>query len=85
MWFIIWFLACLLVAHFASKKGHTGILYFFISMILSPLIGAILVLIAKDKKDELNIKNKVNKKCSKCAEIIKYEAVKCRFCGEPAE
>jgi len=85
MLIIIWVLLCFVVAHYANKKGDNGVAFFFVSLFLSPLIGALILAISKDRSEEMNIKNKVSKKCPKCAEIIKYEAVKCKFCGESFE
>lgn len=81
----IWILLCFVVAHYASKKGDNPVAYFFVSLIISPLIGAIILAISKDRSEEMNINNKVLKKCPKCAEVIKYEAVKCKFCSESFE
>lgn len=51
----VWFFFCILVGVFASNKGRSGIGWFFISAIISPLIGAIIVACLKDLKVEANI------------------------------
>lgn len=83
--YLIWFIASVVIAHYATKRGQNGVIFLFVSLILSPLIGIVLLLVSDDKSAELSIKNKITKKCKHCAEIIKYEAVKCRFCGETQE
>lgn len=44
---------------------------FFISFVLTPVVGLIVLLISGTK----------GKKCPKCAETIKNEALKCKHCG----
>lgn len=85
MIYLIWLVGSILVAHLASKKGQSGIGMLFVSLLLSPLFGFIFLLMLEDKTDQMKIKNKAYKKCPKCAELIKYEAVKCKFCGESLE
>lgn len=52
-WFI-WFILCVLVGILANKNNRSGILYFLISLILTPLVGLIIVLIlgVPDKKSK---------------------------------
>lgn len=74
MWaFLVWFILCILVAMFANKKGRSGIVYFLLSIVISPLIGFIVVLILGDA-------NKI--KCSNCGEKIDEKANVCPFCGD---
>jgi hypothetical protein len=72
--FIFWILLSILIGVFASSKKRNGVGWFFISFLISPLIAFIILLVIGPSPSTL-------KKCPKCAEEVKAEAVVCRFCG----
>ncbi len=47
---LFWFILCGVVAYVASNRGHSGLLFFLVSMVLSPLVGLILALVIPTKK-----------------------------------
>ena len=46
---VVWVALCFVAGAIASKKGRSSVGFFFLSLVLSPLIGIIAALIAKDK------------------------------------
>ncbi|MBU0599574.1 hypothetical protein KKB54_01710 [bacterium] len=58
----------------AKKKGHSPILWFFLCAITPLLIAVIIVLPPLASKG-------YTKACFYCAEIIKENAVVCKYCG----
>ena len=81
MWILTWIVLSILVGVYASSKGRSGIGFFFLSIILSPLIGFIIALIVQPKERQ----GSQLRKCPFCAEDIKSEAIVCKHCGRDVE
>ncbi|HLZ92961.1 MAG TPA: hypothetical protein VKQ28_14705 [Candidatus Acidoferrum sp.] len=73
---VIWIVLSVAVAAYAGSKGRSGAGFFFLSLLLSPLIGFIWVAVGASNPQAIGLR-----KCPQCAEWVRGEALKCRFCS----
>lgn len=84
MVFIIWIALAVAVGVWGQRWGQSFWTNFFGSLICSPLFGALSVLISGKNQGAMDAQSLAageSKKCPQCAELIRVEAKKCRFCG----
>ncbi len=75
-----------MVGVLANGKGRSALMFFFLSMLFSPVIGLFAALVVSPssiKQKERGLKSGVLKKCISCAETVNADDTVCRFCGRP--
>ncbi|ELR63093.1 hypothetical protein C942_04107 [Photobacterium marinum] len=80
---VLWLVFAIFVGIYANSKGRSGFGYFLLSLLLSPLIGFIIALVVSPIDENVEVKELASgrmKKCPKCAELVKREALLCKHC-----
>jgi hypothetical protein len=76
---VMWLVLAGAAAAYASNKGRSGAGIFFLSLLLSPLVG-FLVALAMEPNLQAVAEKKGMRKCPECAQFIQADARTCPFC-----
>lgn len=80
--FLLWAALAIVVAVLASNRGRSGLLWFLIAVVISPLIAGLLVLVLSSHAlGQEKISTSTHKKCPECAEFVMQDAKVCKHCG----
>lgn len=83
-WLILWIGLSLIAAVIAANKGRSAIGFFFLAILLSPLVGILAAFIVQPNtariEDEKLAAGEA-RRCHHCAEIVRSEACVCKHCG----
>ena len=82
--FFFYIFFSVLVGFHADSKGYSGINFFVLAILLSPIIGFITTLILSPTNEETGDKQIASgnkKRCPECLELLKVDASVCKHCG----
>ena len=81
---LAWVVFSYLCGKYGEKKGLSFTKFFWISLLISPVIGFIWCAISQENMDVVEYKKivtKQNKRCPHCDELVRILANKCKHCG----
>lgn len=84
-----WIVGSVVVSLVASARGRSGVGFFFLSLLLSPVIGLVLALALPSKvlrsEGGEPITAATHVRCPDCREFVRRDAVRCKHCGVALE
>lgn len=80
-----WLLFAIVTWVAASSRGRSGFLWFLVSLIFSPIIGLLLVLVLPNLKSpraaEIEpVTAETHVRCPECRELVRADARLCKHC-----
>ena len=88
---LFWLLGAVVVGIAARGRGRSGIGWALLAFVLSPLLAGFLVLALPSRSAAARAleaeapAEKTHARCPACREMVRRDAVKCRYCGAVLE
>jgi hypothetical protein len=77
---IVWTVAGIVAWMLAEAKGRSGVGWFFLTVLLTPLVILILLVLPSKKTDPEAATPQTHVRCPHCAELVRREAHVCKHC-----
>jgi hypothetical protein len=83
--FFFWVAFAIIVGVAANARGRSGVGWFLLSLLISPLLTGLLVLALKDISVDPGMDDtpspETHVRCPDCRELVRMDAIKCKHCG----
>lgn len=79
---LIYVALCVAVAVLAARRGRSGFGWLLVSLLFSPVVGFVFVLVLKDVAPRTGEPTPdTHVRCPECRELVLRDASKCKHCG----
>jgi hypothetical protein len=78
-----WIIMSMIAGSLADSKGRSAVGFFLLAFFFTPLVGVVCaVLVDRDPEHDrkTGLASGTLRQCPQCAEAVRVEAVKCRYC-----